>query len=141
MTPISQKIENASKMAILTKKSKIFVKAKLTVSKSYLLRLVCFMISCIFRMLPSLTRYFSQKGNPRIWMKFVFPYTFGPSFISFIGFWRYSSKILNPFLAHCDIITKFTKFGIDFQLHNSEIAPIQGPTYCTALICKLFILN
>ena len=34
MTQISQKKRNASKMAILTKKSKIFIKAKLTVSKS-----------------------------------------------------------------------------------------------------------
>ena len=36
-------------MAILTKESKFFIKAKLTVSKRYLLGLVCFMISCILR--------------------------------------------------------------------------------------------
>ena len=37
------------KMAILTKKSKIFIKAKLTVSKSYLLGLIYLMIWCILR--------------------------------------------------------------------------------------------
>ena len=36
-------------MAILTKKSKIFIKAKLTVSKSYLLGLIYLMIWCILR--------------------------------------------------------------------------------------------
>ena len=35
------------KMAILTKKSNIFIKAKLTVSKSCLLEPACFMICCI----------------------------------------------------------------------------------------------
>ena len=44
-----EKKRNAPKMAILTKKSKIFIKAKLTVSKSYLLGLVYWMISCIIR--------------------------------------------------------------------------------------------
>ena len=37
------------KMAFLTKKSKIFIKAKLTVSKSYLLGLIYLMIWCILR--------------------------------------------------------------------------------------------
>ena len=41
--------EMTPEMAILTKKSKIFIKAKLTVSKSYLLGLVYLMISCIIR--------------------------------------------------------------------------------------------
>ena len=44
-----KKRRNTLKMAILTKKSKIFIKAKLTVSKSCLLGPVCFMIFCIFR--------------------------------------------------------------------------------------------
>ena len=46
---LSEKRRNALKMAILTKKSKNFIKAKLTVSKSYLLGLVYFMVSCILR--------------------------------------------------------------------------------------------
>ena len=37
----------AQKVIILTKELKDFIKAKLTVSKSYLLGLVCFMIFCI----------------------------------------------------------------------------------------------
>ena len=45
----SKKWRNAPEMAILTKKSKIFIKAKLTVSKSYLLGLVYLMIFCILR--------------------------------------------------------------------------------------------
>ena len=50
VTPISpKKRRNALKMVILTKKSKNFIKAKLTVSKSYLLGLVYLMISCIIR--------------------------------------------------------------------------------------------
>ena len=44
-----KKWRNAQKMVILTKESKNFIKAKLTVSKSYLLGLVCFMIFCILR--------------------------------------------------------------------------------------------
>ena len=44
-----EKKRNVPKMAILTKKSKIFIKAKLTVSKSYLLGLVYLMIFCILR--------------------------------------------------------------------------------------------
>ena len=48
-TNLPKKRRNALKMVILTKKSKIFIKAKLTVSKSYLLGLVYLMISCIIR--------------------------------------------------------------------------------------------
>ena len=48
-TNLPKKRRNALKMVILTKKSKIFIKAKLTVSKSYLLGLVYLMISCILR--------------------------------------------------------------------------------------------
>ena len=48
-TNLPQKRRNAQKMLILTKKSKISIKAKLTVSKSYLLGLVYFMISRILR--------------------------------------------------------------------------------------------
>ena len=44
-----QKRRDALKMAILTKKSKIFIKAKLTVSKSCLLGHLGFMIFCILR--------------------------------------------------------------------------------------------
>ena len=44
-----KKRRNSLKMAVLTKKTKIFIKARLTVSKSYLLGLVCFMIFCILR--------------------------------------------------------------------------------------------
>ena len=44
-----KKKRDALKTAILTKKSKIFIKAKLTVSKSCLLGLLCFMIFCILR--------------------------------------------------------------------------------------------
>ena len=44
-----RKRRNAIKMAFLTKKSKIFIKAKLTVSKSYLLGLVYLLICCILR--------------------------------------------------------------------------------------------
>ena len=44
-----QKKRNALKTAILTKKSKIFIKATLKVSKSYLLELLGFMIFCILR--------------------------------------------------------------------------------------------
>ena len=43
------KKRDALKTAILTKKSKIFIKAKLTVSKSCLLELFGFMIFCILR--------------------------------------------------------------------------------------------
>ena len=48
-TNLPKKRRNAQKMVILTKESKNFIKAKLTVSKSYLLGLVCFMIFCILR--------------------------------------------------------------------------------------------
>ena len=44
-----KKRRNVLKMAILTKKSKIFIKAKLTASKSCLLRLVYILICCILR--------------------------------------------------------------------------------------------
>ena len=44
-----KKKRDALKTAILTKKSKIFIKAKLTVSKSCLLGLLSFMIFCILR--------------------------------------------------------------------------------------------
>ena len=50
------------KMAFLTKKSKIFTKAKLTVSKSYLLGLVYLMISCILRG-ALMNQSFSGKGG------------------------------------------------------------------------------
>ena len=46
---LSEKRRNTLKMAILTKKWKIFIKAKLTASKSCLLGLVYFMICCILR--------------------------------------------------------------------------------------------
>ena len=46
---LSEKRRNAQKMAILTKKSKIFIKAKLTVSKSCLLGPACSIIFCILR--------------------------------------------------------------------------------------------
>ena len=42
-----RKRRNALKMAFLTKKSKIFIKAKLTVSKKCILGPACFMICCI----------------------------------------------------------------------------------------------
>ena len=41
--------KDALKIAILTNESKIFIKAKLTVSKSCLLGLLSFMIFCILR--------------------------------------------------------------------------------------------
>ena len=44
-----EKRRDALKTAILTKKSKIFIKAKLTVSKSFLLGHLGFMIFCILR--------------------------------------------------------------------------------------------
>ena len=44
-----EKRRNVLKMAVLTKKSKIFIKAKLTASKSCLLGLVYSMICCILR--------------------------------------------------------------------------------------------
>ena len=44
-----EKRRNVLKMAVLTKKSKIFIKAKLMVSKSCFLGLVYFMICCILR--------------------------------------------------------------------------------------------
>ena len=44
-----EKRRNVLKMAVLTIKSKIFIKAKLTASKSCLLGLVYFMICCILR--------------------------------------------------------------------------------------------
>ena len=44
-----KKRRDALKRAILTKKSKIFIKAKLTVSKSCLLGLLGFLIFCILR--------------------------------------------------------------------------------------------
>ena len=46
---LPKKRRNAPEMVLLTKKSKIFIKAKLTVSKSYLLGHVYLMISCILR--------------------------------------------------------------------------------------------
>ena len=46
---LSEKRRNVLKMAILTKKWKIFIKAKLTASKSCLLGLVYSMICCILR--------------------------------------------------------------------------------------------
>ena len=46
-TNLPQKTRNALKMIILTKILKIFIKAKLTVSKSCSLGPACFMISCI----------------------------------------------------------------------------------------------
>ena len=46
-TNLPRKRRNALKMVFLTRKSKIFIKAKLTVSKSCLLEPTCFMISCI----------------------------------------------------------------------------------------------
>ena len=46
---LPEKRRNTLKMAILSKKSKIFIKAKFTVSKSYLQGLVSFRIFCILR--------------------------------------------------------------------------------------------
>ena len=46
---LPKKSRNTLKMAFFTKKSKIFIKAKLTVSKSCLLGLLGFMIFCILR--------------------------------------------------------------------------------------------
>ena len=43
----SKKSRKVQKRAFLTKKSKIFIQAKLTVSKSCLLEPACFMICCI----------------------------------------------------------------------------------------------
>ena len=48
-TNLPNKRRNALKMVILTKKSKIFIKAKLTDSKSCLVRFVYLMICCISR--------------------------------------------------------------------------------------------
>merc|ERR1712026_418230 len=57
-TNLPKKRRNAQKMVILTKESKNFIKAKLTVSKSYPLGLVCFMIFCILRCdLIKITKY------------------------------------------------------------------------------------
>ena len=58
-TNLPKKRRNALKMVILTKKSKIFIKAKLTVSKSCLLEPTCFMISCILGV-AHLQNLFSQ---------------------------------------------------------------------------------
>ena len=44
-----EKRRNALKMAILTKKSKIFIKAKVILGKSCLLGPLCLMIWCILR--------------------------------------------------------------------------------------------
>ena len=49
MTEISWKKEKCPKMAVLTKKWKIFIKAKLMALKSWLLGLVYSMICCILR--------------------------------------------------------------------------------------------
>ena len=51
-TNLPRKRRNVLKMVILTKKSKIFIKAKLTVSKSCLLGPVPFMNFCILRGAP-----------------------------------------------------------------------------------------
>ena len=58
-------------MAILTKKSKILIKAKLTVSKSYLLGLVYFMISCILRDALIQIIFFRKRGRCQI---LIFPF-------------------------------------------------------------------
>ena len=74
-------------MAILTKKSKNFIKAKLTVSKNYLLGLVYFMISCILRGALIFINFFQEKGALLDFDFPLFPYTFGHSFMLPICFW------------------------------------------------------
>ena len=77
----SENWRNAPEIAILTKKSKIFIKAKLTVSKSYLLGLVYFMISCILRGALILINFFQERGALSNFDYPLFPYTFGHSFM------------------------------------------------------------
>ena len=59
-----EKTRDALKRVILTKRSKNFIKAKLTVSKSCLLGLLCFMIFCILRDgLILITKYISSESS------------------------------------------------------------------------------
>ena len=59
-----KKRRNALKMVILTKKSKNFIKAKLTVSKSYLLGLVYLMIFLHFKGCPYINHKISLRFEP-----------------------------------------------------------------------------
>ena len=97
-------------MAILTKKSKIFIKAKLTVSKSYLLGLVYFMISCILRGALILINFFQEKGALSDFDFPPFPYTFSHSFMLPIHFGCHTFLILSHFLAHSECLSE--SFGV-----------------------------
>ena len=98
MTQISQKKEIYPKNGILTKKSKIFIKAKFTVSKSCLLGPTCFINFCIlgdahlqklsFLRGPSIEFFFSTFPTlPHI------PESLGIKIRNCLFFWNYFQKI------------------------------------------------
>ena len=52
-------------------------------------------------------QFFQPKWEPWDLDEPCFPYTFCPGFIPSIGFWCYSSKNSNPFLAHYECVQIF----------------------------------
>ena len=80
-----------------------YIKAKLTVSKSVSSRWRYFFDSTHLKGCHFFSSIFQLKEEPQDFDEPCFPHNFCPSFIPSIGFWRYSSKNLNSFLAHCEV--------------------------------------
>ena len=97
-----------------------FIKAKLTVSKSLSSTWCYFFDSTHLKGFRFFSSIFQPKGEPQDLDEPCFPYTFYPSFIPSIGFWRYSSKNLNSFLAHCE--GPRNGFQLGSNSHDSQIA-------------------
>ena len=151
-------------MAVLTKKSKIFIKAKLTASKSCLLGLVYFRISCILRdaILLSLDLLnfktfrvegsLSQKAklyNPKIWNRkvaFVFDFVCftgchftQPGFtqISIVGilnFLAFLTCLMVPIKISCHLSRHI--FLLHGTLNNYTVIRKDGSQSCRSLAAK-----
>ena len=103
-----------------TNKYFFYIKAKLTVSKSLYITWCYFFVSTHLKGCRSFSSIFQPKGEPQDLDELCFPYTLCSSFIPSIGFWRYSSKNLNSFLAHCE--GPRNGFQLGSNSHDSQIA-------------------
>ena len=88
-------------LCFFTNKYFFYIKAKLTVPKSLSSTQCYFFDSTHLKGCCFFSSIFQPKGEPQDLDEPFFLFTFCPSFIPSIGFWRYSSKNSNPFLACC----------------------------------------
>ena len=128
-----KKRRDALKTAILTKKSKIFIKAKSTVSKSCLLEHLGFMIFCILTLISVGSFVHLQRGHVSKWyIAFICPII--PHF-SFILGQNYLKRMMTYLSTSKWQFLVFQK-GIKSGWHNLKVLPRSYSTIPKLLVVE-----